>query len=563
MANLRGWMWVGAVLGFGCTGESAPSGASGASGAKVPKAEADAVTVQLEYGSEKQAWMVDALAAFAATHPHTAAGRPIAVQAHSGGSGEGMEAILTGTAQPTVYSPASTAYLSLLNDAWLRQAGHTAPIASAGEPLVLSPIVVAMWEPMAKSLGWPEKKLGWSDIMAVATDPDGWGAHGHPEWGAFKLAHTHPGLSNSGLLAVLAEAYAGAGKLRGLTPADLEDEKVRAYVAKVESTLVHYGKSTNFLRQKMTERGPSYVSAAVLYENLVVEANGAGAPMPLVCIYPREGTFWSDHPYAALDAPWVTPEQKEAAKVLETFLHSNAQQVAALAKGFRPADPSIAITAPLDVAHGVDVKEPQNLLEIPDATTLRGVLAFWEATKKTSDVTLVFDKSGSMNGRPMTEAKVAAQAFLDGLGDRDEVSVLFFDTRVTAPEPPGPLGGGGRERLKERISGTIAGGGTSLYDAIDVAYDAAAVRAEANPERIHAVVVMTDGKDSNSKLKLQQLTADLGKHPEAPVKVFTIGYGGDADPTILAVIAEAGKGSTASGSADDIRTVFSDMAAFF
>jgi len=553
MKTLRGWFWTTGILLAGCGGDPAPAPAP----AEAP------VTITIEYGSEKEAWLSSALSAFDATRPRTSGGRPIVVEAHAGGSGAGMESILAGTTQPTVYSPASTAYLSLLNEAWLHQAGHTAPVAPAGEPLVLSPIVVGMWEPMARSLGWPEKKLGWSDLLTIATDPGGWGSHGHPEWGRFKLAHTHPGLSNSGLLAVLAEAYAGAGKPRGLTVDDLQDPKVRSFAQKVESTLVHYGTSTSFLQKKMVERGPSYVSAAVLYENLVVEANTKGAPMPIVCLYPREGTFWSDHPYATLDAPWVTPEQKDAAKVLETFLHANAQQVDALAKGFRPADPGIAITAPLDAAHGVDPKEPQNLLDIPDAATLSGVLDFWEATKKTADVTLVFDKSGSMQGPPLAEAKVAAQAFLDDLGDRDEVSLLFFDNRVADPETPAPLGGGGREAQKQRIEGALAEGGTALYDAIDVAYDAAAARAEKDPSRIHAIVVMTDGRDASSRRKLEELTADLGKHPEAPVKVFTIGYGDQADPTILAAIAEAGKGSTATGSLADIRAVFSDMAAFF
>ena len=35
------------------------------------------------------------------------------------------------------------------------------PLAPAGEPLVLSPIVIAMWRPMAEALGWPRESGRW------------------------------------------------------------------------------------------------------------------------------------------------------------------------------------------------------------------------------------------------------------------------------------------------------------------------------------------------------------------------------------------------------------------
>lgn len=54
--------------------------------------------------------------------------------------------------------------------------------------------------------------------------------------------------------------------------------------------------------------------------------------------YTKEGTFWSNHPYIVLNAPSVTPEQKDAAGVFEAFLLAKPQQLRALETGFRPAD---------------------------------------------------------------------------------------------------------------------------------------------------------------------------------------------------------------------------------
>lgn len=563
--------WIAVIAGIAigaCGGQGGGAPDARTSKAEAPKAPPApaALVLDVVYGSEKKEWFEEMVTSFEATHPTLASGRAIDVQARATGSGDAMAAILSGQDKPDVYSPASSAYLALLDEEWLSQAGHTAPIAGAGEPLLLSPLVIAMWRPMAEALGWPEKPLGWKDILAESVNPKGWAGHGHPEWGVLKLGHTNPKLSNSGLLAVLAEAYAGAGKSRGLTVADLNDPKTAAFVEKVEGTLVHYGKSTSFLADKMVSRGPSYVSAAVLYESQVIQASTATpAPaLPIVAIYPREGTFWSDHPYVTLDAPWVGPEEKEAGKVLFDYLRARPQQERALALGFRPADPAVAIAAPLDAAHGMDPSQPQNLLEVPDGATLAALLPFWESAKKASDVTLVFDKSGSMRGEPLAKAQIGARAFLDLLGDRDQVSVLFFDNVVAEVPAPVRLGGGGRASLEARVDGTIASGGTALYEAVHAAYASALVRATEDPTQIHAVVVMTDGRDESSKTTtLDALVAEMAQHPEAPVKVFTLAYGDQADPAVLTRIADAGQGMMGTGGQKDIAALFGDMAAFF
>ena len=534
-----------------------------------PAPPAPQVVLRLAYGSEKKTWLEEQLRAFAATSPRTGSGRPITVQATAGGSGEALQAIVAGTARPHVFSPASSAYPALLDRAMAGEGPRPRPATSRCEPLVLSPVVVAMWRPMAEALGWPEKQLGWKDLLAVAAKPAGWAALGRPEWGAFKLGHTHPESSNSGLLAVLAEAYAGAGKVRGLTLDDLAARRTRTFVEKVESTIVHYGKSTGFFAEKMLERGPAYLSAAVLYENLVIESHSKASAkdMPLVAIYPVEGTFWSDHPYCILDREWVGPEERDAAERLLAFLKARPAQERALASGFRPADTSVPVGPPVDAAHGADPRQPQTLLEVPPAEVLEALLSLFRDTKRASDVVLVFDKSGSMAGAPLAQAKAGARAFLDALSPRDRVSLLFFDQRVLDPTPPLALGRG-KADLVRRIDGVIADGGTALYQATLAAVRLARERAAADPAFIHAVVVMTDGKDEHSRITLADLQRGLAEEGEgssagSAVKVFTIGYGDHADERTLARIAEAGQGQTAMGSVETIVQTYRDMASFF
>ena len=334
------------------------------------------VKVTILYGSEKQAWLEPLVKQYNSEQHKIASGKVIAIDATAMGSVESAEAIISGQTQATVWSPASGLYIPVGNAEW-RKTHSDDLVTGTPEKLVLSPVVIAMWRPMAEALGWPDKALGWSDIAQLAISDQGWAAYNYPEWGSFKFGHTHPDYSNSGLVSVMAEAYAAAGKQRGLSTADLQDPKVQTFMSEVESSIIHYGTSTGFFADRMFTGGPSYLSAAVMYESLVAaqedaRLTGASSQLSVVAIYPKEGTFWSDHPYAIVNAPWVTPDQKEAAKDFEDFLLAKPQQLAAIQAGFRPADPSIPLGAPLDAAHGVDVQQPKTVLEVPTRRCDRG-----------------------------------------------------------------------------------------------------------------------------------------------------------------------------------------------
>ncbi len=555
-------MLVGLVVLAACGSKSDDPAQSKPQGSAKPQAGPPKPTVEVSilYGSEKKTWLAEQIDAFNASGAKTKGGAPIHVTGKAVGSGEAVTAILGGSEKPVVFSPASGAYITLLDQTW--QNSHPKRLTRPGEPLVLSPIVIAMWKPMAEVLGWPEKAIGWADILKVSADPKGWGAFGRPEWGEMKLGHTHPAYSNSGLLTMLAIAYAGAKTTRGLTAADLP--KIEPFVAGVEDAIVHYGKSTGFFADKMVERGPSYLSAAVLYENLVIESYAKSPQLPLVAVYPVEGTFWSDHPYSVLDAEWVTADQRDGADVFLAFVKAKPAQERALALGFRPVDPSIKIGAPIDAAHGVDAMQPQTLLEVPDGPTLQAVLELFAKTKKAADIVVVFDKSGSMQGRPLEEAKRGAKAFLATLDARDQVTLLFFDGKVYPPYGPVELGAKKAE-LESRIDGVSAGGDTALYSATDKAYDLLASRTRTSAHRIRAAVVMTDGADTSSTVKLPALLAQLEGSGEAerPATVFTIAYGDASSQSVMKDIAAAGAGSFSEGNVDSIIQVYRDLASFF
>ncbi|MBX5458153.1 MAG: VWA domain-containing protein [Thermogemmatispora sp.] len=530
------------------------------------------VTLTLYYGSEKEAWMEDVITDFN-NHHYAACDGVITVNATPIGSGDSLQQILSGNIQPDVWSPAGSVWLSLLNARWHQKTGHDLIDmgASATPSLVSSPVVIAMWKPLAEALGWPQRPIGWSDIARLSSDPQGWAAYGHPEAGTFKFGHTHPAYSNSGLDAIIAMSYAALGKQRGLTLTDMNDLRVRTLIGDIEESVIHYGDSTGFFADEMFSKGPSFLSAAVMYENLVVEANDGHSyphlPFPVVAIYPKEGTFYSDHPYAILQGSWLTPAKESAAEVLRAFLLAPEQQAKALRYGFRPALPSIPLRTPLDSAHGVDPQQPRTILQVPSVDVVNAIESTWQAQKRHVAAMLILDTSGSMNDSVNGVSKIDAarqglRSFVSLMSDGDILGLTVFNDDASVLSPLS-LVGPKRQQVLQQIGNITASGSTRLFDTIAEQVQVLNSLVTAD---IKAVVVLTDGQDNSSQLSLNDLLSRIaprGEDAGRGIKVFTIAYGDDADVNALKSIASTTGAQEYAGTPQNIRAVYNQISLFF
>jgi len=475
--------------------------------------------------------------------------------------------------RPVVWSPASSAWGQILNQR-LDDKGEE-PIAPESEPFMLTPLVIAMPEPMADALGYPETPVGYADILRLAQEPGGWGALGHPEWGPFRLGKTNPNFSTSALSSTIAQYYAATDKTEGLSLEDVDRADVREFAKGVESAVVHYGDITmtflnNWFRNDARGTSLTYVSAVAVEEKSVIDYNkgnpdGILSPgevpreprVPLVAIYPTEGTLYSDNPFIVLDASWVTEQEKEAARKFETFIKEPGAQERVLEFGFRPGNPEVAIGEPISAQWGVDPEQPQTLLEVPEPQVLTGLLDRWQEDRKRAQVMLLLDVSGSMGdpGNPDTGetkldlAKVAVIDALDEFATDDDVGLRVFTTNMGESAlddwqdllPIEPLGGQ-REEMVRTVGNLVPLNGTPLYTATGDAYEA--VLEQFDPTRINAVVLLSDGRNEDDRNSdLEGLINNLREQAEGenaqPVRVFAIAYGDDADLETLRRIAEA------------------------
>ncbi|MCU1685549.1 MAG: von Willebrand factor type [Amycolatopsis sp.] len=561
------------------------SGSSAAPGSQAKCASSDALSLHVTSSPEKAGVMKEAANAYSG---RSVAGKCVDVVVTAQSSGTTMQELAQGWNEvadgprPDVWSPAASGWVNLLRQR-LTGTDH-ASIVSADTPqsIVNSPLTIAMPKPMAEALGWPGKPLGWKDLDALATDPAGWAKFGHPEWGKFRLGKTNPTISTAGLNATIGAYYAATGTSSDLTAAALAKPQVVSFVRGVEQSIVHYGDNTlTFLTnlQKADDRSAalSYISAVTVEENSLIgynEGNPTNDPaklgqhakpkVPLVAIYPSDGTLNSDHPYTPLT--WIDDAHKQAAADFFTYLRGADAQKKFEDLGFRTFDnkPGQQVTAD----NGAQPDAKLNLITPPSPPVLDKLLQSWTQLRKKANLLLVVDVSGSMGdpvaGTGKSKMDLAKQAAITSLGqftDTDQVGLWMFSTQLDGDKdyaevvPVGPVGGQvdgvkRRDALATRLGGLSPQTGTGLYDSTLAAYQY--VQQHLDPSAINAVVVLTDGRNEDtSGIDLPNLLGQLKTEGADPVRLFTIAYGGDADQDTLRQIAQATQASEYDSSKPD------------
>ena len=548
------------------------AGGSNTSGGSANAPSGDCTELVVAASSEKAGLLTELAGQWNDTGPEVD-GRCVYATVVSKASGGAAQALAEPTwdeavegPRPDVWSPAASSWAGLTKQ-WRTENDLPEIIPSDAASVAQTPLVIAMPRPMAEALGWPDQQIGWADLAALAKDPAGWGAKGHPEWGPFKLGKTNPNFSTSGLNATIGAYFAATGVSSDLTSAQVADPATQDFVGALENSVVHYGDTTltflaNMQAAAQQGRGLTYVSAVTVEEKSVWDynqGNPTGDPAtlgqqaepktPLVAVYPKEGTLLSDNPWFILDAEWVDATKAAAGAQLLAFLQSDEAQARFQDAGFRSfaGEPGDVLTQD----NGFLPAGPASVLSPPSPPVLQQVLSSWDEVRKRARVLMVLDVSGSM-GEPVaagqTKLELAAEATsqaVDGFADNDDVGLWAFSTNLGPGGQPwiDLIGIGPAAQTRAEIQQTVArlqpDGGTALYATTRAAQEQ--MLESLDTTRINAIVLLSDGRneyppddDLNSLLRQLQ-----GESADTTVRVFTIGYGDGADPEVLQAIAEA------------------------
>jgi len=173
--------------------------------------------------------------------------------------------------------------------------------------------------------------------------------------------------------------------------------------------------------------------------------------------------------------------------------------------------------------------------------SLRGLELAGNAERAPVNLALVLDKSGSMSGEKLLEAKNAALHLVDRLRPNDLVSVVAYDGRVQVLV--GATRVSERARIADAILNVKAGGSTALF--AGVSKGIGEVRKFLRGGQVNRVILLSDGKANvgpSSANALGRLGAACAKEQ---ISITTVGLGLDYNEDLMVQLAMRSDGNHA------------------
>jgi Ca-activated chloride channel family protein len=168
-------------------------------------------------------------------------------------------------------------------------------------------------------------------------------------------------------------------------------------------------------------------------------------------------------------------------------------------------------------------------------------------------VAVVLDRSGSMNGRPLEEAKRCAEFVIEGLVAGDQASLVVFDDHV---ETLAALtSASNRETLRHMVRSIVSGGSTDLHGGWLRGAETLAPHTSANT--LSRVILLSDGCANRGLTDTVAIAAQCAALADAGVTTSTYGLGRNFWEDLMIAMARAGRGNSYYGqTAEDLMDVF-------
>ncbi|MDY7005870.1 MAG: VWA domain-containing protein [Cyanobacteriota bacterium] len=186
-----------------------------------------------------------------------------------------------------------------------------------------------------------------------------------------------------------------------------------------------------------------------------------------------------------------------------------------------------------------------SLIAIDTQTTLDLILNFnaeeqvQASNRRSLNLSLVIDRSGSMGGKPLRYAIKAAQKLVESLKPDDIVSVVIYDD--TPETILSPQTAADKAKISTQISRIRAGGCTNLSGGWLMGCEC--VKSQQTEERLNRVLLLTDGQANMGITNPQALTKTAKQQAEQGIITTTLGFGTNFNEDLLIDIADAAGGN--------------------
>lgn len=166
---------------------------------------------------------------------------------------------------------------------------------------------------------------------------------------------------------------------------------------------------------------------------------------------------------------------------------------------------------------------------------------------------VVLDRSGSMSGRPLEEAKRCAAAIIERLQPADRVALVAYDNYARVVHPLATVTD--RNHIRRSIEGIRSGGNTNLH--LGWVTGLKQLQDEQAPGVISRILLLSDGQANAGVVEPEQLAEEAGKALGMGVGTSTYGLGERFEEGLMAGMAKAGQGRAYYGeTAEDLLDPF-------
>lgn len=156
------------------------------------------------------------------------------------------------------------------------------------------------------------------------------------------------------------------------------------------------------------------------------------------------------------------------------------------------------------------------------------------------NLALVIDRSGSMSGYKLQQAKLAARHLIRQLGERDRLAIVHYGSDVAALSSR-PADASGREQMLSYVDAIYDDGGTNISAGLSSGLDQ--VLAQAKAFKVNRVILISDGQPTEGVTHDSGLTAQVRSMRAAGVTVSSLGVGSDFNEDLMQAFAEVGSGA--------------------
>jgi len=155
------------------------------------------------------------------------------------------------------------------------------------------------------------------------------------------------------------------------------------------------------------------------------------------------------------------------------------------------------------------------------------------------NLSLVIDRSGSMQGEKMIRAREAAMFCVDQMLATDRLSVVTFDEHIEVLFPSEPVTN--KQAMKDLISRVTARGSTALHEAW--VRGGLTVSERLLDQGINRVLLITDGQANVGVTNTDEIVTQAMGLFQRGVSTSTIGIGADFNEDLLMPMAQSGGGN--------------------